>query len=58
MLGWKGFFDVFAPPGKSAVVGSIDNLPAVLRSAGVLLAHIVIFVSAAMYVFRKKDVLS
>ena len=46
MLGWKGFFD--------------DPVPyaSVLRSAVILLVHITVFVSAAVLIFRKKDVLS
>ena len=58
MLGWKGFFDVSAPPGESAVVGSIGNLTAVIKSAILLLLHIIGFVSIAIFVFRKKDILS
>ena len=46
MLNWKGFFD-----------NPVD-LPEVLKSAGVLVLHIVLFVSLAVYFFRKKDVLS
>lgn len=46
MLNWKGFFD-----------RPVD-VPEVLKSALVLLAHIVLFVSLAIYFFRKKDVLS
>ena len=46
MLNWKGFFD-----------NPVD-LPEVLKSAGVLVLHIVLFVSLAVYFFRRKDVLS
>ncbi|RYZ28204.1 MAG: ABC transporter permease [Chitinophagaceae bacterium] len=46
MLNWKGFFD-----------NPVD-LREVLKSASVLLLHIVLFVSLAVYFFRKKDVLS
>ena len=46
MLNWKGFFD-----------NPVD-LPEVLKSAGILVLHIVLFVSLAVYSFRKKDVLS
>lgn len=46
MLNWKGFFD-----------NPVD-VPEVLKSAGILLFHIVLFVSLAIYFFRKKDVLS
>lgn len=58
MLGWKGFFDIKATAGNSAVRGSIQNLPAILRSAFILVLHIVGFVGAAVIIFRKKDVLS
>ena len=46
MLNWKGFFD-----------RPVD-VREVLKSATVLLFHIVLFVSLAVYFFRKKDVLS
>ncbi|HEU4902193.1 MAG TPA: ABC transporter permease [Flavisolibacter sp.] len=46
MLNWKGFFD-----------RPVD-IREVLKSALVLLFHIVLFVSLAVYFFRKKDVLS
>ena len=46
MLNWKGFFD-------RPVDGS-----EVLKSGIVLLGHIVFFVSLAIYVFRRKDILS
>ena len=46
MLNWKGFFD-----------NPVDYRE-VAKSAGILLLHIVLFVSAAVYFFRKKDILS
>lgn len=46
MIGWKGFFD--AP-----VVWE-----SVLTSAGVLVLHIIVFVGAAIAIFRRKDILS
>ena len=46
MLGWKGFFD------------DPVNYPAIIKSAGILVIHIIGFVGAAVVVFRKKDVLS
>jgi ABC-2 type transport system permease protein len=58
MLGWKGFFDIQATAGNSAVPGSIQNLPGILRSAFILVLHIIGFVTAAVVIFRKKDVLS
>lgn len=58
MLGWKGFFDIYAEEGKSAVVGSIFNLPMVLKSAAILLIHIFFFLGASLFVFKRKDILS
>ncbi|MEI6948009.1 ABC transporter permease subunit [Paraflavisolibacter sp. H34] len=46
MLNWKGFFD-----------NPVDRAE-VLKSAGVLLFHSVFFVSLAVGIFRKKDILS
>ena len=46
MLNWKGFFD-----------NPVD-LREVLKSAGMLFLHIVLFVSLAIYFFKRKDVLS
>jgi ABC-2 type transport system permease protein len=58
MLGWKGFFDVKVNAENEQVVGSIEYLPAILRSAGILFMHIVIFLGLSIAVFRKKDILS
>lgn len=46
MLNWKGFFD-----------NPVD-LREVAKSAAVLFGHIVLFVSLAVYFFRRKDILS
>ena len=58
MIGWKGFFDVKVNAQREAIVGSVENLPAVLTSAGILLLHIIVFLGIAITVFRKKDILS
>lgn len=58
MLGWKGFFDVQVNGANEQLVGSVENLPAVLRSAGILLLHIFMFLAASVAVFRRKDILS
>ena len=58
MLGWKGFFDVQVNEANEQVVGSVENLPAVMRSAGILLLHVVFFLYASIVVFRRKDILS
>jgi ABC-2 type transport system permease protein len=58
MLAWKGFF-YSQPDGQGGTLtGSIENLPSILRSLTVLLVYIVVFVSAAVWAFRKKDILS
>ena len=46
MLNWKGFFE------------DPVNYREVLKSALILIAHIVLFVSLAIFIFRKKDILS
>jgi ABC-2 type transport system permease protein len=46
MLGWKGFFD------------DPVYYPGVLRSAAILLVHIIVFVISAIFVFKRRDVLS
>ncbi len=58
MIGWKGFFDVQVNEANEAIVGSVENLPTVLLSAGILVLHILIFLGVAMAAFRKKDILS
>lgn len=58
MLGWKGFFDVQVNSDNEQIVGSVENLPAVLRSAGILAAHIFIFLGASIFIFKRKDILS
>jgi ABC-2 type transport system permease protein len=46
MLNWKGFFENPVDSGE------------VMKSAGILLAHIGVFLAIAIVVFRKKDILS
>ncbi|MFN5475290.1 MAG: ABC transporter permease [Sphingobacteriales bacterium] len=58
MLGWKGFFDVQVNANNEQIVGSVENLPAIMKSAGILLFHIVGFWIASIIVFRKKDIMS
>lgn len=58
MLGWKGFFNVASVEGQSSVAGSVYNMSAIVQSAGILLLHILLFVLVAIFIFRKKDVLS
>ncbi|MBS1604776.1 MAG: ABC transporter permease [Bacteroidetes bacterium] len=58
MLAWKGFFYSQSDGQGAAIPGTIENLPAILRSLGVLLLYIVGFVTAAIVSFKKKDILS
>jgi len=58
MLAWKGFFYSKSDGQGGTINGSVENLPSILRSLGVLLAYIVAFVTAAIWAFRKKDILS
>jgi ABC-2 type transport system permease protein len=58
MLGWKGFFDVKVNANNEQIVGSVENLPAVMKSAAILFVHIIAFWAASVVVFRKKDIMS
>lgn len=58
MIGWKGFFEMKLDADGVSIPGTIRNLPAVLRSAAVLLLHIVLFVGGSIFIFNRKDVLS
>jgi ABC-2 type transport system permease protein len=58
MVAWKGFFYVKATSDGVTINGSIENLPAILRSLGILLIYIVVFAGSAVWIFRKKDILS
>ncbi len=58
MIGWKEFFDIQVTDTNEAIVGSIQYPERIVNSALVLFIHIILFVAAAIVVFRKKDVLS
>jgi ABC-2 type transport system permease protein len=58
MVAWKGFFYVKADADNNTIDGSIENLPAILRSLGILVIYIFVFVTSAILVFRKKDILT
>ncbi|MBS1920113.1 MAG: ABC transporter permease subunit [Bacteroidetes bacterium] len=58
MVAWKGFFYVKATEDGVTIPGSIANLPAILKSLVILFGYIATFVFAAVWVFRKKDILS
>ncbi|HEY4150943.1 MAG TPA: ABC transporter permease [Chitinophagaceae bacterium] len=58
MLAWKGFFYTQTDSTHTSIPGSIENLPAILRSFGILMGYIVLFVGSAIVAFKKKDILS
>lgn len=58
MLGWKGFFYVGSTEDNETIKGSIQYLPAIIKSIVALLVYIVALVSASVFIFRKKDILS
>lgn len=58
MVAWKGFFYVQADADNKTIDGTIENLPAILKSLGVLVIYIIGFLASAIWVFRKKDILS
>jgi ABC-2 type transport system permease protein len=58
MVAWKGFFYVKSTEEGITINGSVANLPAILKSLSVLVIYIAGFLTAAIWVFRKKDILS
>ncbi|GAC1448431.1 MAG: hypothetical protein NVSMB7_09870 [Chitinophagaceae bacterium] len=58
MLGWKGFFYLKTDADGVSMPGTVENLPAVLKSMGILLGYIVLFTGSAMVIFKRKDILS
>jgi ABC-2 type transport system permease protein len=58
MVAWKGFFYVKTDSDRITIDGSIQNLPAILRSLGILLAYIVLFFGSAIWIFKRKDILT
>jgi ABC-2 type transport system permease protein len=58
MVGWKGFFYVRADADGATIKGSIENGAAILRSLAILVGYIFLFTGSAIWIFRKKDILS
>lgn len=58
MLGWKGFFDVTVNENNEQIVGSIENLRAILFSGVILVVHILLFVISSIVIFNRKDIKS
>lgn len=58
MLGWKGFFYVEKTPEGVTIDGSVENPFSLVKSAGILIGYIILFLFVTIRVFRKKDILS
>src|SRR6266536_1407374 len=58
MVNWKEFFDEKVDDQNVVIKGSIQNPQKIFNSALILLLHIVGLVGEAIFVFKKKDVLS
>jgi len=58
MITWKEFFDFKVNDANEAIIGSIQYPDKIIRSATVLAVHIILFVGSAVWLFRKKDILS
>ena len=58
MNNWKEFFDIQVNDNNEAIKGSILNMAKIKTSLIVLSTHIVLFVGTAVYITRKKDILS
>ena len=54
MLAWKGFFYSKATEEGRSITGSIENLPAIMRSLAILLIYIVLFVTSAIFILKEK----
>lgn len=58
LTSWRGFFDVQVNADNEAIVGSIENVDKILKSAFILIGHIIAFVGLSIYSLKKKDILS
>ncbi|HET9431797.1 MAG TPA: ABC transporter permease subunit [Chitinophagaceae bacterium] len=58
MVAWKGFFYMKADSEGTTLRGTIENLPAIMRSLGILFTYIVVFFWSAVWIFQKKDILT
>jgi len=58
LVGWKGFFYIGTTADGIPIKGSLENWLAIRKSLFILLAHIAIWVTASVVVFKNKDILS
>jgi ABC-2 type transport system permease protein len=58
MNNWKEFFDIQVNDSNDAITGSILNIAKIKNSIIILTIHIALFVGAAVWIMKKKDILS
>jgi ABC-2 type transport system permease protein len=58
MVGWKEFFDVRLNDANETMKGTVQRPDKILRSAFILIGHIVLLTGASVYLFKRKDILS
>lgn len=58
MVTWKELFDEKVNANNEAIAGTIQDLPAIFNSLLILIVHIVLLVSATIWVMKRKDILS
>ena len=58
MVAWKGFFYLKVNADGQTIRGSLENFPAIMRSLVILFGYIILFVTSAILVFKKKNILS
>lgn len=58
MVSWKEFFDIRVDENNATIKGTIEHPERIVRSVAILAVHILLFVGASLFVFKKKDVLS
>jgi len=58
MVTWKEFFDIKVNDANESIKGTVQHPERLIRSALVLIGHIVVFLTVTVTVFKRKDVLS
>ena len=58
MVAWKGFFYLKINGDGQSIRGSLENFPAIMRSLAILCGYVVLFVSSAIFIFNRKNILS
>jgi ABC-2 type transport system permease protein len=58
MVAWKEFFDIKVDDNNASIAGTVQHPERIIRSSIVLAVHIVALVTASIYVFKRKDILS